>query len=80
MTKTKTLKIMDLKRRNNSIYGNPSWTICARDEEGKCYYGKTASNALIGYELSWTDEGKNMQLAYHFTKSGNLIFDRIIKK
>lgn len=80
MTKTKTLKIMDLKRRKNSLYGNPAWTICAIDEEGKCYYGKTASNALIGYELSWIDEGKTMELVYHFTKSGNLIFDRIIKK
>ncbi len=80
MEKIKTLKIVNLERRNNSIYGNPSWMICAIDGDGKCYYGKTASNALIGYELSWTDEGKKMQLVYHFTKSGNLIFDRIIKK
>ncbi len=80
MEKIKTLKIMDLTRRNNSLYGNPSWAIKAIDENGDYYNGKTASNAFIGYELSLTDEGKNMQLAYHFTKSGNLIFDRIIKK
>lgn len=76
----KTFKILELKRRKNSTVGNPSWAIVAIDEEGNYYNGKTASNALIGYELSWLDEGKNMQLAYHYTKSGNLIFDRIIKK
>lgn len=75
----KTFKILELKRRKNSIYGNPSWAICAIDENGNYYNGKTASNALIGYELSWTDEGKNMVIDYHYTKSGNLIFDRIIK-
>lgn len=80
MIKVKTLKIIDLKRRNNSIYGNPSWMICAIDEEGKCYYGKTASNAPLGYELKWLDEGKYMQFAFHYTKNGNLIFDKIIKK
>ncbi len=76
----KTFKILELKRRHNSTVGNPSWAIKAIDENGDYYNGKTASNALIGYELSWTDEGKKIQLVYHFTKSGNLIFDRIIKK
>lgn len=75
---TKTFKILELKRRKNSICGNPSWVIVALDEEGNYYNGKTASNALIGYELSWTAEGKNMVIDYHYTKSGNLIFDRII--
>lgn len=43
----KTFKILELKRRNNSTVGNPSWAIRAIDENGDYYYGKTASNALI---------------------------------
>lgn len=71
-TKTKTLKIVKLERRKNSIYGNPSWAISAIDDEGNYYSGKTASNAMIGYELSWMDEGENMQLAFHYTKNGTI--------
>lgn len=74
----KTFKILELKRRNNSTVGNPSWAIVAIDENGEQYEGRTKANAKIGYILAYQHEGKNMQLAYHYTKSGNLIFDRII--
>ena len=77
MSKTKILKIMKLERRKNSIYGNPSWAIYAIDEEGNYYNGKTASNAMIGYEISWTWEGQEKTFDFHYTKTGNLIFDRL---
>lgn len=40
------------------------------------FIGKTATNAALGYEVSYTWEGDWKVLAYHFTKNGNCIFDR----
>ena len=70
------LKILKVERRNNSYYGNPSYQLIAQTEYGEILIGKTATNAALGYEVSWTWEGDWKVLAYHFTKNGNCIFDR----
>ena len=70
------LKILKVERRNNSYYGNPSYQLITQTEYGEILIGKTATNAALGYEVSWTWEGDWKVLAYHFTKSGNCIFDR----
>ncbi len=64
-----------LTRGNNSIYGNPSYWIDCTDEHGNFLIGKTASNAAIGYALSYSHEGRTVSMQYHYTASGNLIFD-----
>lgn len=71
------LKILKVEKRNNSYYGNPSYQLTVQTEDGEVLVGKTATNAVLGYEVSWTWEGEWKVLAYHFTKSGNCIFDRL---
>lgn len=73
------LKILKVEKRNNSYYGNPSYQLTVQTEDGEILVGKTATNAILGYEVSWTWEGDWKVLAYHFTKSGNCIFDRLTK-
>ena len=71
------LKILKVEKLNNSIYGNPCRRLITEREDGEILVGKTATNAILGYEVSWTWEGEWKVLAYHFTKSGNCIFDRL---
>lgn len=67
--------IKALERLNNSYYGNPAYKITAENEHGETVTGRTASNAAIGYFLSYSHEGKRLNFDYHYTASGNLIFD-----
>lgn len=71
------LKILKVERLNNSIYGNPSYRLVVANKYDDVFVGKTATNAAIGCEVSWTWEGDWKVLAYHFTKNGNCIFDRL---
>ena len=71
------LKILKIEKLNNSTYGNPCYRLITEKKDGEIIVGKTASNAVLGYEISWTWEGNWQVLAYHFTKSGSCIFDRL---
>ena len=73
------LKILKVEKLNNSYYGNPSYRLVVANEYGDVLVGKTATNAVLGYEVSWTWEGEWKVLAYHFTKNGNCVFDRLTK-
>ena len=74
------LKILKIKRLKNSIYGNPCYNLIVETKDGKIISGKTATNAIIGYEISWTWENDYKVIAYHFTKNRNCIFDRLINQ
>lgn len=74
------MKILNVKRERNSIYGNPAWEIVAIMEDGTFLMGKTASNSLLGYEVLTSWIGNNIDLAFHKTKTGRIIFDRLLKK
>lgn len=76
---SKIFKIVDLSRLNNSYYGNPAYMIEAETESGERWTGRTASNAMIAYELGSSSVGESFELFYHFTKNGNLIFDYLKK-
>lgn len=71
------LKILKVERLNNSHYGNPCYRLIVATQNDDVFVGKTATNAALGYEVSWTWEGCWKVLAYHFTKSGNCVFDRL---
>lgn len=73
----KSLKLVCIERKHNSVYGNPTWYCLFVDSNGNYLRGKTASNAMIGYELGYSSEGKTFNIEYHYTKSGNTVFDRI---
>ena len=72
---TKQFKILDIKRGNNSYYGNPSYYLVLMDENNNIFFAKTASNASIAYEIGghWANTKKTLQ--YHITSSGNMIID-----
>ena len=72
------MKILDIKRERNSVYGNPAWEIIAIQEDGTVLRGKTAANGLLGYEISSSWIGKNVDLAFHKTKTGRIVFDRLL--
>lgn len=74
------MKILDVRRERNSIYGNPAWEIIAIQEDGSILRGKTAANALLGYEVLYSWIGDDVNLAFHKTKTGRIIFDRLLKK
>ena len=71
------LKILKVEKLNNSICGNPSYRPVVANEYDDVFVGKTATNAALGYEVSWTWEGDWKVLAYHFTKNENCVFDRL---
>lgn len=74
---TAALKVLDVDRLRNSVYGNPKWEIIAEDENGELYRGVTADNAAIGYQLSGYAVGHKYKFSFHYTRSGKLIFDRM---
>lgn len=85
MKKQKAIvKIEDLKKGNNSYYGNPSWYVYftkLKEINGhKClvgrYVAKTASNAQCGYTID-NYYNKLAEITYHITKTGNLIIDYV---
>ena len=69
-------KLVNYKRRNNSIYRNPSWYVCF-DNGTNSVAGKTASNAPIGYTLENFRDRRACNVTYHITKGGNTIIDDI---
>lgn len=73
----KTFRILKIKKLSNSIYGNPCYRLIVEDENGEILTGKTAANAMIGYEVTDTWEGEKKVFTYHYTKSGSRIFDRL---
>ena len=75
----KTFDILMVERLNNSYYGNPRFALVVRDMDSSYMRGKTASNAMIGYEFTMNMVGKTLTMEYHRTKAGSIIFDRIVE-
>ena len=69
-------KLVNYERRNNSIYGNPSWYVCF-DNGTNSIMGKTASNAQCGHIVTNFRDGRACNVTYHITKGGNTIIDEI---
>ena len=69
-------KLVNYERRNNSIYGNPSWYVCF-DNGTNSIMGKTASNAQCGYTVTNFRDGRTCNVTYHITRAGNTIIDGI---
>lgn len=72
-------KILKVQRLKNSYVGNPAYRL-KLEAENDILEGRTATNAVLGYQCYWTWEGEEKTLAYHFTKNGNLIFDRLVEE
>lgn len=71
--------IKKIKRLKNSYVGNPAYSIVFKTDDD-ILIGRTATNAILGYECSWTWEGEEKTLAYHVTKNRNVIFDRLVEE
>ena len=79
--KVETMEIRKVERLKNSYYGNPRYLIIVTlpEKNNDILIGNTASNAMIGYEIGYSSEGKTFKIEYHYTKRNNVVFDRIIK-
>ena len=71
-------KIICIERLNNSIYGNPRFAIDLLVDWHSLKCAKTAANAIIGYQICSSWEGKEKTFEAHFTRKGNLILDEAI--
>jgi hypothetical protein len=69
-------KLMSYERKNNSVNGNPSWSLCFTNES-ETVEGKTASDASCGYSATNFSDGRACDVAYHVTRAGNVIIDKI---
>lgn len=69
-------KLMSYERRNNSIYGNPSYNVSFSNGSEEIT-GKTASNASCGYSLTNFSNGRACNVEYHITRAGNTVIDYI---
>ena len=79
MKDIKQLTIKNIVRLNNSYYGNPRYLIEAVDDKNNIVYGKTASNAKIGYIINNQLIEKTCKISLHETVTGSIIFDNIEK-
>lgn len=71
-TLTKTFRINRVTRLNNSYYGNPRYELSLEDEND-AYVAKTCTDGAVGYTISYTWEGREATLKYHYTRTGNII-------
>jgi len=76
-TYEKIITIEKLTRLNNSYCGNPAWRVGFTTDNGDYLSGRTATNSMAGYCLSWYDNGKKFKCTYHYTKADNLIINRL---
>lgn len=79
MKAKKQLIIKNIVRLNNTCYGNPRYLIEAVDEKNNTIYGKTASNAQIGYIINDQLIEKKCKISLHETITGSIIFDKLEK-
>lgn len=69
-------KVIKLERLNNSVWGNPRYSVTIKDEADNYFYAKTASEASCAYSIG-NNYGKKKLFHYHVTKAGNNIIDYI---
>lgn len=74
---TEKLKVYNIERLNNSIYGNPRYLLILEDSDGERIEAKTASNAACAYSIGYSSIDKEYLFTYHETKNGNIIIDYI---
>ena len=73
-------KIKDVKFRNHSICGNPSYYITFEDEKGNILIGYTAPNAECAIGCKNPELQEFAYIEYHSTKSGKIVIDDIMGK
>lgn len=73
---TFTGKLIDYKRLNCSVYGNPAYYGWFENDAGETLSGRTKTDASCGYSfLNKKDSPR--ELTYHVTRTGNVIIDYI---
>ena len=73
-------KIKDVKFRNKSVYGNPSYYITFENEKGEEIQGYTAPNIASAYGCKNPELREFAYIEYHSTKSGKIVIDLIFNK
>lgn len=66
------------QRLNSSYCGNPRfYGVFNATDDGRRIAGKTARNAMAGYEIQNCRKNKPYNVTFHVTAAGNLIIDYI---
>ena len=73
-------KIKDVKFRNRSVYGNPSYYIVFENEKGNILIGYTKPNADCAYGCKNPELQEFAYIEYHLTNSGKVVIDLIFNQ
>ena len=73
-------KIKDVKFRNHSVCGNPSYYIVFEDEKGNIIIGYTAHNAECAIGCKNPELQEFAYIEYHKTQGGKIVIDNILGK
>lgn len=65
------------KRHNNSVNGNPCFTVEIVNEDGDVLEGRTGRDAQAGYYPCFDTLDKSAVFEYHTTRNGAVIIDRV---
>lgn len=72
----KTIEILNIEFKNLSYYGNPSYYVFFKDNEGNYGRAYTQSNAMCGYRIK-NYLNKVINVFCHYTKKNNLVIEMI---
>ena len=71
-------KLMSYERRSDSVSGNTSYFLWFSNGT-ETVAGKTASDKPCGNVVTNFRDGRICNVAYHVTRAGNTVIDRIIE-
>lgn len=78
----KNCKVLSVRYKNHSVYGNPSYYVSFETRDGKYYMAKTCTNGMCGYEAQncryYPDS--TYTITFHTTRSGYTIIDFLVRE
>jgi hypothetical protein len=67
------LKVIDIKRMNNSLSGNPNFKLTLEDETGKTFKATTMNDYMCNYRMGWYMEGQVYKFDLKFNKKSTKV-------
>ena len=68
----KKYKVLDVKRLNNSVNGNPRYELCMIDEEENFVRAKTQTDCSFAYGVNF-NAGELVMAEIGYTRAGNAV-------
>jgi hypothetical protein len=72
---TLTLKVLDIKRMNNSLNGNPNFKLTLESNNGVEIVASTLNDYMVNYRMGWNMIGKKFEFELKVNKKSNKVLD-----